>query len=86
MNVFADSSFSRRVEYIFRNKEAQRLATAIEYFIEKFMTLMHIRLETTEGAFDEVPVESAAAALDDGGRLHQLNAEDLAAENQIYRV
>lgn len=61
VNVFADQSFSRRNEYIFRNKEAVRLATAIEYFIEKFMTVMHIRLELTEGAFDEVEEEQGAA-------------------------
>ena len=59
VNVFADSSFTRRNEYIFRNKEAVRLATAIEFFIEKFMSVMHIRLETTAGAFDDV-VESEA--------------------------
>ena len=35
LNVFADASFARRNEYIFRNKEAVRLASAIEYFIEK---------------------------------------------------
>lgn len=55
INVFADASFSRRNEFIFRNKEAVRLATSIEYFIEKFMCVMHIRLEDKEGAFDEVP-------------------------------
>lgn len=54
VNVFADSSFSRRYEYVFRTKEANRLATAIEYFIEKFMSVMHIRMETMEGAFDQV--------------------------------
>mmetsp|Transcript_20592 Transcript_20592/g.34484 ORF Transcript_20592/g.34484 Transcript_20592/m.34484 type:complete len:1027 (+) Transcript_20592:169-3249(+) len=85
VNVFADSSFSRRIEYVFRNKEAQRLATAIEYFIEKFMTLMHIRLETSEGAFDEDPVGGKGSAVEDGGgRLHQLNAADQAEENQMY--
>ena len=37
VNVFADASFTRRNEFVFRHKEAVRLATAIEYFIEKFM-------------------------------------------------
>jgi hypothetical protein len=60
VNVFADSSFSRRYEYVFRTKEAHRLATAIEYFIEKFMSVMHIRMETIEGAFDDVHTESHA--------------------------
>lgn len=78
VNVFADASFSRRVEYIFRHKEAKRLATAIEYFIEKFMSLMHIHLETIDGAFDEVPDAPA-----DTGRLHSLSAEDVAQEEEL---
>lgn len=49
INVFSDASFSRRDEYEFRHKEAVRLATAIEYYIEKFMSVMHVRLETMEG-------------------------------------
>lgn len=53
INVFADDTFSRRNEFIFRNKEAVRLATSIEYFIEKFMCVMHIRLETTEGELED---------------------------------
>jgi hypothetical protein len=48
VNVFADATFNRRNEYVFRTKEAVRLATAIEYFIEKFMSVMHVRLELME--------------------------------------
>ena len=75
VNVFADSSFTLRNEYTFRNKEAIRLASAIEFFIEKFMSVMHIRLETTAGAFDDVvetvavkkSKETPTAGLHDGG-------------------
>lgn len=49
VNVFTDATFQRRHEFVFRCKEAVRLATAIEYFIEKFMTVMHIRLEVDDG-------------------------------------
>ena len=52
INVFTDASFSKRHEYIFRNKEAVRLATAIEFFIEKFMSVMHITLEKTASDAD----------------------------------
>lgn len=77
INVFADSSFSRRNEYVFRNKEAVRLSTAIEYFIEKFMSVMHIRLETTEGAFAEETVEAQANSQAQGaGGLHHVSAEE----------
>ena len=85
VNVFADASFTRRNEYIFRNKEAVRLATAIEYFIEKFMSVMHIRLETAEGAFDDVVPSTSgskqgnAAAAPTGparGGLHNVNVDE----------
>jgi hypothetical protein len=75
VNVFADSSFSRRNEYVFRNKEAQRLSTAIEYFIEKFMSVMHIKLETTEGAFEGIEEDSTASPSNKGG-MHNVNAEE----------
>lgn len=45
VNVFADETFTRRNEFVFRHKEAMRMATAIEYFIEKFMSVMHVKLE-----------------------------------------
>jgi hypothetical protein len=45
LTIFTDSSFRQKQEFSFRNKEAPRLATVIEYFIEKFMTVMHIKLE-----------------------------------------
>ena len=80
VNVFADSSFSRRYEYVFRTKEAHRLATAIEYFIEKFMSVMHIRMETTEGAFDQQPEHAEPSK--GGSGLHVIAAED--AHNGNY--
>jgi len=85
VNVFADSSFSRRNEYIFRNKEAVRLATAIEYFIEKFMTVMHLRLELEEGAFDgdqEVAVDGGGGAASRGMNMMNDNEwqDDAAVE------
>lgn len=59
LDVFTDSTFTTRHEFLFRTKEAQRLGTAIEFFIEKFMSVMHIRLETMEGAFDNIePLEA----------------------------
>ena len=48
VNVFTDASFQKKVEFQFRHKEASRIATAIEFFIEKFMSVMHIRLELTD--------------------------------------
>lgn len=80
VNVFADSSFSRRYEYVFRTKDAHRLATAIEYFIEKFMSVMHIRLETTEGAFDgnhEQLHSNGAEGKKAGSGLHEVAVEDI---------
>jgi len=66
INVFTDASFSRRHEYIFRNKEAVRLATAIEFFIEKFMTVQHIQLELTAKSTD-YDVENGDILRETGG-------------------
>lgn len=72
LNVFADSSFSRRNEYIFRNPDSVRLATAIEYFIEKFMTVNHIRLELTPSAFDDQAEDEANGADDHRTGMHNM--------------
>lgn len=48
VNVFTDATFQKKIEYQFRYKEAHKIATAIEFFIEKFMSVMHIRLELSD--------------------------------------
>ena len=70
VNVFADSSFSKRNEFIFRTKEALRLSTAIEFFIEKFMSVMHVRMEGKEG------VDMPAAVGDGAQGMIQANHEE----------
>lgn len=72
VNVFSDSTFSKRMEFIFRTKEAVRLATAIEFFIEKFMTAMHIQLELQEGALDHTEDSSKLET----GKLAHASAQD----------
>lgn len=87
VNVFADSSFSRRNEYIFRTKEAVRLATAIEYFIEKFMSVMHVRLELMEEAGDlKAAKEESAQKLEAfSGAMHN-NVEDFVGGfDEVYK-
>lgn len=66
INVFADSSFSKRNEFVFRTKDSVRLASAIEFFIEKFMSVMHVRLEAGE----------TAAETGDGGGMVQASRDD----------
>lgn len=75
VNVFADPSFSRRDEYTFRHKEATRLATAIEFYIEKFMTVMHIRLETMEQSPDDADGNGGNGDGADRG-MHIASAEE----------
>jgi hypothetical protein len=59
VTVFTDSTFTKKVEYQFRHKDAAKIASAIEYFIEKFMSVMHIRLELTDPeAASEPPTHS----------------------------
>eukprot|EP01041_Mallomonas_annulata_P006554 gene6554-13256_t len=54
VNVFTDSGFNRRHDLVFRTKEAVRLVTAIQYFIEKFTTVMHVRLELEDVVSDAI--------------------------------
>lgn len=79
VNVFADSSFSRRMEYAFRTKEAHRLATAIEFYIEKFMSIMHMRLELADNAAEEIEAGKSGVGQpqeEHGGGLHIVAEED----------
>jgi len=78
VNVFADATFSRRQELVFRTKEAVRLATAIEYFIEKFMTGMHVRLELEKDAEEQTPRENFG---NEGQGLHGLDADEWQADD-----
>jgi hypothetical protein len=73
VNVFSDSTFSKRMEFIFRTKEAVRLATAIEFFIEKFMTAMHLQLELQEGALDQT---TDTGSHETSGKLAHASAND----------
>jgi hypothetical protein len=48
VTVFEDETFTKKDQYIFLNKEPINLATTIEYFMEKFMTVMHVSLERSQ--------------------------------------
>lgn len=52
VRAFPTQRFERRQEFIFRTKEAVRMATAIEFYIEKFMSVMHLTLEGDPSAYD----------------------------------
>ncbi len=86
LNVFVDQSFSRRYEYIFRNKEAVRLATAIEFFIEKFMTVMHLQMEKNATAADykveKDTQESAARGLGASAAAEEWQEDEINLEQQ----
>ena len=50
VSVFMSAEFDvkHRQEFLFRTRDAQRLASAIEFYIEKFMSIMHLWLEGEE--------------------------------------
>lgn len=52
VSVFASGDFDSkaRQEFLFRTREAQKLATAIEFYIEKFMAIMNLQLEGEDDA------------------------------------
>ena len=77
VNVFSDDTFQDKKEFTFRHKEAIRLATAIEFFIEKFMSVMHIKLEVIQS--DEPADE------DTHGGMHHVDewAEDVVVAQPV---
>ena len=80
VNVFADSSFNHRNEFVFRTTEALRLSTAIEFYIEKFMSVMHVRLEAKEN------VDTPAGLGDVGeGGLNQASADEFVADEAVVQ-
>lgn len=77
VNVFADASFNHRNEFVFRTTEALRLSTAIEFYIEKFMSVMHVRLEA------KVDVDTPTALGDVGSGMLQAKEEEFAADEAV---
>eukprot|EP00937_MAST-01D_sp_MAST-1D-sp2_P007764 g7764.t1 len=43
MSVFLSDEFSNTQDFVFRTKESVRLSTAIEFYIEKFMSVMQLK-------------------------------------------
>ena len=74
LNVFMTQEFSAKQEFIFRTPMAPQLATAIEFYIEKFMSVMHISRED-----EDAPPPTPQRARDDGPRMGAGAAEDLGA-------
>ena len=79
----ASQKFDRRQEFIFRTKEASRLATAIEFYIEKFMSVMHLTLEgstveTEPGVQSPLSIGNAAADnhWDESNEAHEWASDD----------
>ena len=69
LSVFSNTNFDvkKQQQYLFRTREAAKLATAIEYYIEKFISVMNIWLEGEE---DEVDTRSEAGASHGAEEFH----------------
>lgn len=48
LQIFTSGDFKQKNDFVFRSVDAQAIATAIEYYIEKFMGRMHLRREVDE--------------------------------------
>ena len=48
VQIFSEGNFKKKMEWVFRTPDAEKISTAIEYFIEKFMSRMHLRRELEE--------------------------------------
>ena len=83
ITVFTTNDFDTRgkLEFLFRTREGPRLATAIEFYIEKFMATMHLHLETE----DDMAAGSVAQrkrSVGDGGNMGMdNNAEDYESDD-----
>lgn len=49
LTVFSSADYSQKQDFVFRTREAPKIASTIEYYIEKFMCVMHLRLEVEGG-------------------------------------
>jgi len=69
VSIFTSTDFDvkDRQEFLFRTRDAVKLATAVEFYIEKFMAAMHLYLEGEESTSTPAP---APAALVDGVEAH----------------
>jgi hypothetical protein len=63
VQIFSEGNFKKKLEWVFRTPDAEKISTAIEYYIEKFMSRMHLRRELEEAmAPPPPPIEPPAAA------------------------
>eukprot|EP00615_Pteridomonas_danica_P012023 CAMPEP_0114353490 /NCGR_PEP_ID=MMETSP0101-20121206/18704_1 /TAXON_ID=38822 ORGANISM="Pteridomonas danica, Strain PT" /NCGR_SAMPLE_ID=MMETSP0101 /ASSEMBLY_ACC=CAM_ASM_000211 /LENGTH=1247 /DNA_ID=CAMNT_0001494355 /DNA_START=20 /DNA_END=3763 /DNA_ORIENTATION=- len=75
VQIFSEGNFKKKLEWVFRTPDAEKISTAIEYFIEKFMSRMHLRRELEEAmapppppiVAPELPPPPPPAAAPNGG-------------------
>ena len=81
ISVFMSAEFDakHRQEFLFRTREAQRLASAIEFYIEKFMSIMHLWLEGEEEDTSMTNGSSGSATPESSMNL-DTNAQDYEKE------
>jgi hypothetical protein len=82
LSVFLDDTFSLRADFLFRTKDVAMVAAVLEYFIEKFMTTMHIQLELLQ----EEEGDELSSPLGVGWREGEAEGGDVkAGEDQCER-
>ena len=59
----ADFDVKDRHEFLFRTRDAVKLATAVEFYIEKFMSIMHLYLEGSGDAGDSAAMGMGASEM-----------------------
>ena len=81
VSVFANNDFSQssKQDFEFRSRQAVQLASAIEFYIEKFMSIMYLRKEglVSEGGGDDYPqYENDGDEYDDQGNAEVYGSDD----------
>ena len=65
LQIFTTGDFKTKADFVFRSVDAQAIATAIEYYIEKFMSRMHLRRELDESKAAPEKKAKPAAEVED---------------------
>lgn len=77
LQIFTSGDFKQKADFVFRSLDAQAIATAIEYYIEKFMSRMHLRRELDEVGADGKPKAVVAAKAPPSPAAAAVEAPDL---------
>ena len=82
----ADFDVKDRHEFLFRTRDAVKLATAVEFYIEKFMSIMHLYLEGSGDAGDSAAMGMGASEMATNNLLGEDDMLALGGANPAWEI